>query len=149
MSHVAVVLALCALLAGCGAASPGPSEAPLPPKPTIVEVNASEYRFDRDKTQRIREGRVVFRVRNAGRREHQVVLLDVPEDLPRSLDEQLHSRQRRATLPLAILPNRRPGQIGAFAVDLPAGRYGIVCFLKTPDGKSHALKGMNSELRVQ
>jgi len=145
---IAALALSAALLAGCTAAQRAPEDAPLPPKPTTVDVTMREYRFDRDPKQRIPEGRVVFRVRNGGRVGHQLILVDIPEDLPRSLDEQLHSPKRRSTLPLAILPTRRQGQTGAFAVDLPAGRYGIVCFLRGADGKSHALRGMNAEVQV-
>ena len=144
MKQALALLALCgALVAGCR------GEAALPRGPAIIDITMREYRFERDPNQRIAEGRVVFRVRNAGQVEHQLIVLDIPESLPRSFDQQLRSPKRQAALPLAILSNRRPGRTGAFAVDLPAGRYGIACFLKAADGKSHAVKGMSSEFRVR
>jgi hypothetical protein len=104
-----------------------------------------EYRFDHPP--QVAPGRVVFTVRNAGALRHELVLLALPEDFP-PIDQQLHSDERRAVDTLAALHDRDPGTRDTFAADLAPGRYAFVCFIRDPDGVAHALKGMNSELRV-
>lgn len=89
----------------------------------------------------------IVRVRNRGRLDHELVLLELPEDLS-SLEEQLRGSQRRAVDTVFILPTRRPGQAGVFAVDLRPGRYAYACFIKDSDGEIHARKGMTFEFEI-
>lgn len=122
------------------------ADAPLPGSPTVVEVNLSEYRITLES--KVEVGRVVFRVTNSGREEHQLTLLPLPDDLPR-FDEQLRGSNRRILSPFAEIPTLQPGASTAFAVDLrPDQRYGLACFIVAPDGESFALKGMNLEFRT-
>lgn len=93
-------------------------------------------------------GRLVFRITNAGAAEHSVVLVSLPEDVP-PIGEQLRSDDRRGVPTFAKVPARPPGSNDTFAVDLPPGRYALVCFVTDPDGVSHAAKGMASEFRVE
>jgi len=106
----------------------------------------TEYAFRHPPT--VPPGRQVFRVTNAGSAPHSLVLVALADDVPPIL-EQLRSDTRRATPTLAKLPSRPPGSHDTFAVELPAGRYGLVCFVIAPDGVSHATKGMASEFRVE
>ena len=94
-------------------------------------------------------GRVVLEVDNAGQVGHQLTLFRIPDELPGTLNAQLHSPRRLPTSPLAVLPSLEPGKNTSIALDLQPGRYGLVCFLKGPDGTVHALLGMNAELRVR
>lgn len=93
-------------------------------------------------------GRVVFRLANLGDIDHELTIVPLPENLPGTLNEQLHSNRRRALPTLRFVPPLKPGERGAFAMDLRAGRYGFLCSIVADDGETHALKGMNSELRV-
>lgn len=131
------------LALGACRSSPGP---PLPAEATEVMVAMTEYRFDYERP--IPEGAVVFRVDNAGTVDHELYLVEIPKNLETSLEEQLRSAERRVVLPIASSPLRSPGQGTVFAVDLTPGRYGLICFVKDPDGKQHFQKGMNSEFRV-
>jgi len=135
--------ALALLAASCKS---GRHEAPLPRHPAVVDVSLREYRFEYKPP--ASSGRVVFQVQNAGRREHELVLVPLPEGMP-SLTQQLHSEQRRAVKPLAFLQPLRPGTRGVFAVDLQRGRYGMVSFVKDAKGVLDATKGMASEFRVR
>lgn len=106
----------------------------------------TEYRFAFN--QEVPAGRVVFTVTNAGRMGHRLALLPLADDVP-PIADQLKGNQRRVVQPFAGVPDRRPGQSGAFAADLVAGRrYAFICFLTNPDGKSHARLGMNAEFRA-
>jgi hypothetical protein len=111
----------------------------------MLKITMRDFGFDH--RQEIPAGRVVIEVANAGGLEHELRLLPLPEDLP-SIPEQLRSEKREARPTTAIMTARSPGGTGALAVDLPPGRYGLVCFLEDPEGTPHALKGMNSEFRV-
>ena len=104
-----------------------------------------EYAFEHLPT--APSGRVVVQVDNVGQRSHQMVLVKLPEDLP-PLAEQLRSETRQAVETLVNLLERPPGSRDLIAVDLDAGRYGLVCFLLDPDGVQHHAKGMSSEFRV-
>lgn len=124
----------------------GRRAAPRPPRPAVVTVSMREYRFEHQPA--IAPGRAVFRVANAGGIDHQLVLVRLPDDLPGTLDEQLHSATRRPVETIYQF-GFRPGDAAVFAADLPAGHYGFVCFLQDPDGTPHALKGMSSDLWVR
>lgn len=104
-----------------------------------------EYGFDH--ATQLAAGRLVFRVTNSGTIPHSLVLVALPEDVP-PIGEQLRSGNRRGVSTFAQVPQRPPGSRDTFAVDLIPGRYAFVCFVTDPDGVSHALKGMSSELRV-
>lgn len=104
-----------------------------------------EYGFDHASL--VAAGRVVFRVRNAGTLTHELVLVALPEDFP-PIDVQLHSGDRQGVDTVAAVHNRPPGTTTTFSSDLSPGRYAFICFVKDPDGVSHALKGMSSEFRV-
>ncbi len=106
----------------------------------------SEYKFDMDGSPP--GGRVVFRARNLGRLDHELVLVALPEDLP-PIQEQLRSDERRPASSIARIPPRVSGSTGTFAVDLSPGRYAFVCFVVDADGQQHARKGMSAEFRVR
>ena len=105
-----------------------------------------DYHFDAPST--IAVGRVVFDVVNHGKHPHELVLIPLPADFP-PLNQQLHSPTRRALPTIADLPQISPGGSGTFAVDLIAGRYGIISFVAGSDDQPDALKGMNTEIKVQ
>lgn len=106
----------------------------------------TEYRFDYNPV--VPPGRVVFRVQNAGRVGHRLAVLPLADDLP-PIDAQPRGSERQVIAPFAGVPPRRPGSTGTFAVELaPGRRYAMICSLVDPEGKSHALKGMNSEFRT-
>lgn len=128
------------LLGACGA--PGP---PLPDRPPVVGVTMREFAIDHTST--IPRGRVVFEVRNTGRREHRVSLVKLAEDMP-PIREQFSGERRLVVDELAATPNRPPGSRDVFAVNLPPGRWAFICFLIEDDGFSHAKAGMATEFRV-
>ena len=92
-------------------------------------------------------GRVVLRIRNTGHLRHDLVLTQLPEDLPPILDQLQGSTRRNATNIASVRP-RSPGSRTAIAVDLAPGRYAIICFVQDPDGQQHARKGMAAEFWI-
>jgi hypothetical protein len=105
----------------------------------------TDYRFVFDR--RVSGDETLFRIRNVGHLAHQLKLFILPDDLP-PLDAQLHGADRRILQPVVSLPVAPSGKAQEFVYDLaPGQRYGYICLLADPDGVSHALKGMNAELR--
>lgn len=105
-----------------------------------------EMRFDHPEV--LPGGRTVFQIKNAGKLDHRLILAPLPEDLP-PLAEQVAGSQRRSIDSLAGIPDIPPGAGTSFAVDLSAGRYGLICFVIDTDGISHVARGMVSEFRVR
>jgi hypothetical protein len=64
------------------------------------------------------------------------------------LAEQLRSDVRRGAPSIVsfVLP---PGGTTRFALDVEAGRYGLLCFTRDADGVQRAFRGMNAELTVE
>jgi hypothetical protein len=135
-----VLFAAVLLVAACG----GSDDAFPAPVPS-VDVVMHEYGFDYKAE--LHSGRTVFRVRNAGTVQHQLVLIYLPPEIP-SLEAQLRSSERQVVPTVVSLQPREPGRTGTFAVDLDPGRYGFVCFVEDADGVQHVHKGMRSEFRI-
>lgn len=145
MKAVLAVTSFGMLLSNACAAGPGTQEPSLPPKPQVVEVAMDEYRFEYEPPQF--PGRIIFQARNRGREAHELTLVALPENmLP--IADQLASGERRPVATIAVMPERQPGEEGSFAVDLPPGRYALLCFVSDAKGELHALKGMNAEFRI-
>jgi hypothetical protein len=142
---VTVVVAVGSLAACSGTSHSAPGIA-LPPVPATVNVDMREYAFAAPAE--VPRGRVTLLAHNVGTLPHRFTLFPLPEDFPPIL-EQLRGSQRRAASALAALPNYPPGTSGGVAVDLPPGRYAMVCFVIDPDGQNHASKGMAAEFRVK
>jgi len=134
------------LLAGVlVAASCGGSDDAFPRPAPTVDVALHEYGFEYEPD--LRSGRTVFRVRNAGTVQHQLVLIYLPPEIP-SLEAQLRSSERQVVPTIVSLHPREPGRTGTFAVDLDPGRYGFVCFVEDADGVQPVHKGMSSGSRT-
>jgi len=134
-----------ALLLAGGCNARGGSSSSLPVGAPVINVTMRDYHFDYDPV--VAGSQVVFRVHNAGRTPHDLVLLPLPDDLP-PIRVQLQGSERRFIPRVANVPTLRPGETGTFAVRLaPRQRYAMLCFLVAPDGRSHASKGMADEFR--
>lgn len=145
MSRWASVLGCSLLLASCQTA-PGRSGAALPSGPEVVAIEMSEYRFTYPSD--VAAGRVLFRLTNAGREPHSLVMVALADDIP-PIEEQVRGAQRIAVQPFVEVAALQPGQGTTFAVDLVSGtRYAFLCFLADADRVSHVRKGMVSEFRA-
>ncbi len=140
-ARVLAAVATVAVVPACASTSGA-----LPPTPPVVDVAMDEYRFRYDPS--VPAGRVVFEALNAGKLEHELLLVAIPKDFKLTIAEQLRSPTKVAFATKAILPGRPPGVRGELAVDLAPGRYGLLCFIRDPDGTNHARKGMSAEFSV-
>ena len=120
-SSLALVLGLTAVLAACG--GPAGSRAPQPSAEGVVNVDASEYKFD-PSTISVPAGAVTFRVRNVGAVEHEFEIFKGNE----VVDE---------------IEGLVPGLVKDLAVTLEAGDYTYVCKLA-----GHEEGGMKGTLTV-
>lgn len=135
--------AVALLTASCGNQA---GEAPPPPPPLFLDVTMRDYRFVHPRSV-VPRGRIVFRVRNAGRHKHELTLVGLPAGLPLT---DLFRGRGHTFATLADLRDLQPGDGDTFAVELPPGRYAMLCFVKGRRGVVHAKgKGMVSELRVR
>lgn len=117
----------------------------FPPRPQIVSVTMKEYGFVYEPP--AASGRIVFNLENTGRLDHEAVLIALGDEIP-PIDQQLRSGERLVVPTVARPLRRTPGAFGSFAVDLPPGRYAMVCFVQDGDGGQHAQKGMSAEFRI-
>lgn len=141
---VAIVVVVAALATGCS--SETKSALGLPPPPAVIAVQLKDFSFGYRPT--VPSGRVVFHVTNVGKVLHNMAVLPLPDDLP-PIAEQLRGQERRSVSPFAAMRPVRPAEAREFAVDLaPGTRYALLCSVTDSEGKSHALKGMNSEFRT-
>lgn len=124
--------------------------------PTVVTITATDYAFGSPDT--IPAGLTTFRLLNNGKELHQAVLFGAPGKsfaeleaaaVPRGSDlEWWHT--------VVALQPTVPGGPGVvlpadssiITVNLAPGNYLIVCFVPSPDGKSHVQKGMLRRLVV-
>lgn len=118
-----------------------------PAGPATLTVTQREGLLELDR-QEVPAGRVVVRAHNVGREPHEVVVLPLPADMEETLAEALRSERRRAVTVLAALSPREAGGEAVFALDLPPGRYALVCFQSGSDGQSHARAGEHAEFTV-
>lgn len=127
------------VLAGCTGA------APLPPEPTIVEVVMRDHAFAVEPQPPWPAGRVVFEARNAGEARHELAVVALPE---RDADQPAESSGGMAVPTLGVIHARGPGERGRVAVDLTAGRYALVCLVRTDEGVAHAELGQRVDFAV-
>jgi plastocyanin len=118
---LAVVLGLAAAAVACS--QPAGSNAPQPSAEGVVNVDASEYRFD-PATISVPAGAVTFRVRNVGSVEHEFEVFKGTE----VVDE---------------IEGLVPGLVKDLAVTLETGAYTYVCKLA-----GHEEAGMTGTLTV-
>lgn len=134
-------------LLGVSCAPGGQADADRPPAPTpqVLEVAMRDdsYAFER---RPLRPGRVLVRAHNHGETEHDVALVELPDDVAGAqewLDSGVGGVQ-----PVYTMAERSPGQEGVFAVDLAAGHYGMLCLVEDEDGTPHYRQGMLADFRV-
>ena len=95
------------------------SPRPLPAPGIELKVSMAEYRLQHDPGP-IRRGRVVLRLANVGREDHQLVVFRLPAEGP-GVAEMFRSGRLGATLQFAMSPTLVPGAMGVLATDLAPG----------------------------
>lgn len=135
------------LLASCTAGEDSPAaDAEVPTQPQVLEVTmrGQAYALGQDT---LRPGRAVFRVANEGETDHDLALIKLPDDVA-GVSQWLNSGVS-GVQPVYTMADRAPGQQAVFAVDLEAGQYGMLCFVKDDEGVPHYRKGMVADFQVR
>jgi uncharacterized cupredoxin-like copper-binding protein len=126
--------------------------APLSPAPegdtTVLGYDLSEYAFTAEGAGTTPEFPVlIIHGNNMGKEAHEIVVLKLPEGM--TVDQLLADESLFAQVEFIGQIALEPGQLGDMAlINLPAGKYTLVCFFTAPDGQSHAAKGMVGEFEV-
>lgn len=145
VSNVGVLVGWILITLGLTSCTSTASGAPLPRAPNVVDVRMTEYRFDYPPV--VPSGRVLFRITNAGKELHDLIMVPLPEEDP-PLAAMLADNMRQVLTPYAGIRDQVRGAGATFAVDLVAGRrYAMLCVLADAQGRSHSVLGMASEFR--
>ncbi len=122
--------------------------------PAKVNLVADDYSFDSPAT--ISGGVVEFSYTNRGKEPHFAGLARVApgksfEDVKAVMTAPTSAVPPAGPPPFedfAGIPTADPGAGGKMTLNLPAGKYAFFCLIPSPDGVSHAAKGMMKELSV-
>lgn len=131
------------------AATGAPRVASHAPPARVVTITARDYAFDAPDT--IPAGLTSFRLVNRGPELHHVQLIRL--EAGKTMADFLGALRQGGPPPGWAHdvggPNTPvPGGESNTAVELAPGRYAIACFIPSPDGKPHFVKGMVRELIV-
>ena len=115
----------------------------------LVTVTAKDYAFIAADT--LLAGRTELRLVNEGAELHHAQLIHLAEG--KRLSDLMQAMQAGGPPPKWAHelggPNApAPGQSSAVIVDLEPGTYVFLCFIPSPDGKPHIMKGMMKEFTV-
>lgn len=142
MNHgsASAVLLVC-LLAACG-----PQQ---PPEPNTVTVIASDFGYQAP--DQIPSGVTTLRMVNAGAEPHHTVIARI--DAGRTVDELLDEYRTENYWPEYVTyvggpGEAMPGDTSSVTLQLEPGHYVLLCFIFSPDGAPHLMKGMTRMLEV-
>ena len=120
--------------------------------PRTVTVTAFDYRFEAPAT--IPAGTMTFRLRNQGKEIHHLWIVQLTNGKkPIDFTNAMKSWGSALKMPSWAIdvggPNSAgPGETAAGTMTLDAGTYMLVCWVPSPDGMLHVMKGMVSPLTV-
>jgi len=139
-----------ALLAACRSGEPGrQSGAAGAAAPNVVIVTASDFKFDAPAE--VPAGLTTFRLANRGPSLHHIQLIKLAKG--KTVDDLLAAFKNPGPPPswmsVAGGPNPpEPGDTANATLSLEPGSYAMLCFVPTPDGVPHVMKGMIQPSRL-
>jgi hypothetical protein len=115
---------------------------------TLV-VTANDFAFT-GMTARVSAGWVTIRMINAGKELHMFASASVPRGMTTSaiLDSIMKDRVPKGFTEWGGPNAVAPGDTNTVTLFLPAGSYVVGCFVVSPDGKTHFMKGMMGSFEV-
>jgi hypothetical protein len=135
---ISVKLLFPALALAVAAVAPRPTAAPA----RTLAITATNYAFDMADT--VAAGRTVVRLLNKGSEMHHAQLVRLEGG--HTVSEMLGGPPDGPPPPWVHEiggPNTPvPGGVSTAVVDLKPGNYAVLCFIPSPDGKPHIMKGM-------
>lgn len=120
------------------------------PAPTLVSVTTTDYAFAAPAT--IPAGLTTIRLVNQGKEMHHVQVVRLDDG--HTMEELMQAAGAHGPIPGWVHfvggPNvPGPGSFTEATMDLKPGSYALVCFIPSPDGVPHLMKGMVKPLTVQ
>lgn len=151
------LLYLASAVAGCRADRPSSdagqaassTAAPAPVAATPITVTATDFKLDAPAS--FPAGAVTIRLVNSGKEFHQaqIVRLDQGKTVADLQAAMKHEGPLPAWLHFVGGPNGiGPAQEATSTASLAPGSYALVCFIPSPDGVSHFMKGMIQPFEV-
>lgn len=111
-------------------------------------IRTVDYAFDM--VESVRPGLTRVRLTNTGKEPHHVWMIRLEEG--KTLKDLFDAVKPGEHLPSWAKhvggPNAMAGSEAVALMDLEPGTYAVLCFIPSPDGKPHVMKGMAKELRV-
>ncbi|MCE3554943.1 Rpn family recombination-promoting nuclease/putative transposase [Pseudonocardia sp. RS11V-5] len=116
-----------------------------------VEVTATEFRLD-GVPATLHPGPAAFRLTNRSTANlYHGLLIVRPKDQAMTVAQVVATTPELLAQQVDVVPGATtaaPGQQGGMLVDLPAGRYIVLCPLGSGDGPPHLMRGMVAEVSV-
>ena len=129
-----------------------PAAAATPATPNVVEINASEYKFEAP--DQIPAGLTMFKMNDTGKELHHVTLIKLDSgktinDLMTGMKNMKPGTHPPGWVIPAGGPNAAaPGSSSSLVTVLEPGNYAIVCFIPDAKGVPHVMHGMAKGLTV-
>jgi uncharacterized cupredoxin-like copper-binding protein len=150
----AMLLVACQQSAGVPVGAGGKAAISVPANPAaaarLVTIEASDYAFSTPEA--IAGGLVTLRLVNGGHETHHAQLLRLKDGV--TLDQLFGAFQSEGEAALRFITAEGgvgaidPGGAAEVTVNLTPGQYVLACFLPSPDGTPHLVKGMVKPLKV-
>lgn len=120
--------------------------------PRVVNVKAYDYRFEAPTS--IRAGTTTFRMQNLGKEPHHLWIVRLTEGkTPADFKKAMEAWGSALKMPKWAIDVGGPNSAGANetaegTMTLEPGKYMLVCWVPSPDGMLHVMKGMVKDLTV-
>lgn len=113
--------------------------------PRTVSVLATDYKFDAPAS--IPAGTVSFRLQNSRKEVHHLWLVQLKggktfEDFMKAMESSNTTRMPKWAVDVGGPNEASPGVQAEATITLEPGRYAMVCYVPSPDGRPHVMKGM-------
>jgi uncharacterized cupredoxin-like copper-binding protein len=127
------------------------SVVPLQPAPegdtAVVGVTLTEYAMEPNATSVTQMPVIMFHGVNAGAEAHEIAIYVLPEGA--TVEQVLADEDLQNQTEFIAQRSYEPGEQGDIALlNLPPGKYTLICLFMAPDGEFHAAKGMYTEIEV-
>lgn len=125
--------------------------APLAAQSRVITVRATDYKFEAPAT--VPAGTITLTMKNDGREMHHLWLVQLQrgktyEDFVKAMNEWTDPHMPSWAVDVGGPNTVSPGRSSSATLTLDAGRYVMVCYVPSPDGRPHVMRGMVKPLQV-